>query len=89
MQALSINKSLSRARFSAEKGLISCKELTDLVIQAINEAGGRVDYAEVSMTTSLFHCFGFLHETIKYFMLYTTFQHIWQVESHACVLGRL
>lgn len=49
MQALSINKSLSRARFSAEKGQIGCKELTDLVIQAINEAGGRVDYAEVSM----------------------------------------
>ncbi|KAK9943151.1 hypothetical protein M0R45_008769 [Rubus argutus] len=52
-KALSINKSLSRARFFAEKGQISCKELTDLVIQAINEAGGRVDYAEIVDQDSL------------------------------------
>ncbi|PRQ25571.1 putative pantoate--beta-alanine ligase (AMP-forming) [Rosa chinensis] len=52
-KALSINKSLSRARFSAEKGLIRCKELTNSVIQAINEAGGRVDYAEIVDEESL------------------------------------
>lgn len=49
MQALSISKSLSEARSSAEKGQVNCKELRDLVIQAISESGGRVDYVEVSV----------------------------------------
>ncbi|KAM6601736.1 pantoate--beta-alanine ligase isoform X1 [Cannabis sativa] len=47
-QALSINKSLSRARIAAEKGHVNCKELIDMVIKAIHEAGGKVDYAEVT-----------------------------------------
>lgn len=47
LQALSINRSLSRAKLAAEKGQTNCRELRDLVIQAIEEAGGRIDYAEV------------------------------------------
>lgn len=47
LQALSINRSLSRAKFAAEKGQTNCRELRDLVIQAIEEVGGRIDYAEV------------------------------------------
>ncbi|KAF4347834.1 hypothetical protein G4B88_026081 [Cannabis sativa] len=46
-QALSINKSLSRARIAAEKGHVNCQELRDMVIKAIHEAGGKVDYAEI------------------------------------------
>ncbi|XP_060970647.1 pantoate--beta-alanine ligase [Cannabis sativa] len=45
-QALSINKSLSRARIAAEKGHVNCQELRDMVIKAIHEAGGKFDYAE-------------------------------------------
>ncbi|KAM1003606.1 hypothetical protein EV1_003866 [Malus domestica] len=52
-KALSISKSLSEARSSAEKGQVNCKELRDLVIQAISEAGGRVDYAEIVDQESL------------------------------------
>ncbi|XP_050367112.1 pantoate--beta-alanine ligase [Argentina anserina] len=52
-KALSISKSLSRARCSAEKGHISCRELTDSVIEEVNEAGGRVDYAEIVDQESL------------------------------------
>ncbi|KAM5563178.1 hypothetical protein ABKV19_018040, partial [Rosa sericea] len=44
---------LSRARFSAEKGPIRCNELTNSVIQAINEAGGGFDYAEIVDQESL------------------------------------
>lgn len=47
LQALSINRSLSRAKFSAEKGESNCRKLRDLVVQAVEEAGGRIDYAEV------------------------------------------
>ncbi|TQD95984.1 hypothetical protein C1H46_018471 [Malus baccata] len=47
--ALCISKSLSKARSSAEKGQINCKELRELVVEAISEAGGRVDYAEVGI----------------------------------------
>lgn len=47
LQALSINRSLLRAKSSAENGHINCRELRDFVIQAISEAGGRIDYAEV------------------------------------------
>ena len=47
LQALSINRSLSRAKLAAEKGQTDCRELRDLVIQVVEEAGGRIDYAEV------------------------------------------
>ncbi|WJZ90899.1 hypothetical protein VitviT2T_010014 [Vitis vinifera] len=52
-KALSINRSLSRAKFAAEKGQTNCRELRDLVIQAIEEAGGRIDYAEIVEQESL------------------------------------
>ncbi|KAI3449875.1 hypothetical protein Pfo_006540 [Paulownia fortunei] len=52
-KALSISKSLSNARFAAEKGQIDCKELRDSVIRAIHEAGGKVDYAEIVDQESL------------------------------------
>lgn len=51
LQALSISKSLFRAKCSAEKGQINCKELRGLVIQAINDTGGRIDYAEARLET--------------------------------------
>lgn len=35
------------AKASVEKGQVNCRELRDLVIQEIHNAGGRVDYAEV------------------------------------------
>lgn len=47
-----MNRSLSRARISAENGQVNCRELRDSVIEAIEEAGGRVDYAEVTLETS-------------------------------------
>lgn len=46
-KALSISRSLSRAKSAAENGQISCTELRNSVIQAILEAGGKVDYAEI------------------------------------------
>ncbi|KAF9606313.1 hypothetical protein IFM89_024981 [Coptis chinensis] len=46
-KALSINRSLSRAKLTAQNGQISCRDLRDLVTQAILEAGGKIDYAEV------------------------------------------
>ncbi|KAF2284500.1 hypothetical protein GH714_025865 [Hevea brasiliensis] len=46
-KALSINRSLLKAKSCAEKGQINCIELRDLVILAINEAGGKIDYAEI------------------------------------------
>ncbi|KAL8055370.1 hypothetical protein ABFX02_04G051600 [Erythranthe guttata] len=52
-KALSISKSLSNAKFAAEKGQLNCKELRDSVIQAIQEAGGKVDYAEIVDQESL------------------------------------
>uniref|UniRef100_A0A5B7BVE8 Pantoate--beta-alanine ligase n=1 Tax=Davidia involucrata TaxID=16924 RepID=A0A5B7BVE8_DAVIN len=52
-KALSINRSLSKAKFAAEKGQFNCGELRNSVIQAINEAGGRVDYAEIVDQESL------------------------------------
>lgn len=48
LQALSINRSLSVAKSSAENGQVKCKELKDSVIKAICEAGGKIDYAEVT-----------------------------------------
>ncbi|KAL5562085.1 hypothetical protein UlMin_031832 [Ulmus minor] len=52
-KALSINKSLSRARVASEKGQLNCRELKDSVIEAIEEAGGRIDYAEIVDQESL------------------------------------
>ncbi|PON60783.1 Pantoate-beta-alanine ligase [Trema orientale] len=52
-QALSINRSLSRARIAAEKGQVNCRELRDSVIEAIEEAGGKLDYAEIVGQESL------------------------------------
>ncbi|XP_052170287.1 pantoate--beta-alanine ligase [Diospyros lotus] len=46
-KALSINQSLFKAKYAAEKGQTSCRELKSSVIQAIQEAGGRIDYAEI------------------------------------------
>lgn len=55
-QALSINKSLLRAKSAAEDGEVHCEKLRNLVIQCITDAGGRVDYAEVRYE-SFFHVF--------------------------------
>ncbi|KAK6141565.1 hypothetical protein DH2020_024697 [Rehmannia glutinosa] len=52
-RALSISKSLFDAKFAAEKGQVDCKELRDSVVQAILEAGGKVDYAEIVDQESL------------------------------------
>ncbi|XP_043715280.1 pantoate--beta-alanine ligase [Telopea speciosissima] len=46
-KALSINMSLSRAKIAAQNGQVSCSDLRNSVIQAIQEAGGKVDYAEI------------------------------------------
>ncbi|CAK9162386.1 unnamed protein product [Ilex paraguariensis] len=46
-QALSINRSLSKAKCAAEKGQVNCRELRNSVIHAIHEAGGKIDYAEI------------------------------------------
>ncbi|KAJ8639196.1 hypothetical protein MRB53_015890 [Persea americana] len=52
-KALSINKSLSKAKFAAQNGQVSCVELRNSVIQAIVEAAGRIDYAEIVDQESL------------------------------------
>ncbi|WVY96049.1 hypothetical protein V8G54_028200 [Vigna mungo] len=46
-KALSINKSLLKAKSAAEDGEVHCEKLSNLVIQCIAEAGGRIDYAEI------------------------------------------
>lgn len=51
LQALSINRSLSKAKLAVERGQVSSKELRNSVIQAIEEAGGKVDYAEVRFSS--------------------------------------
>lgn len=51
--ALSIYGSLSRAKFAAKNGQLSCTVLRDSVIQAIHEAGGKIDYAEIVDQESL------------------------------------
>lgn len=48
---LSINRSLFIAKSSAEKGQVNRNELRDLVIQAINDVWGRIDYAEARLET--------------------------------------
>ncbi|PIA36190.1 hypothetical protein AQUCO_03400242v1 [Aquilegia coerulea] len=52
-KALSINRSLSRAKLAAENGQTSCRDLKDLVTQAMLEAGGIIDYAEIVDQESL------------------------------------
>ncbi|KAJ1377225.1 Rossmann-like alpha/beta/alpha sandwich fold [Sesbania bispinosa] len=52
-KALSINKSLLRAKSEAGDGQVHCEKLRDLVIQGITEAGGRIDYAEIVDQNSL------------------------------------
>ncbi|KAI9109143.1 hypothetical protein K1719_019766 [Acacia pycnantha] len=47
MALVSINKSLLGAKTTAANGQIDCNMLRNLVIQAVTEAGGRIDYAEV------------------------------------------
>ncbi|KAJ4850987.1 hypothetical protein Tsubulata_033384 [Turnera subulata] len=52
-KALSINRSLLKAQSSAQEGHKSCTMLRDCVVQAITEAGGKVDYAEIVDQESL------------------------------------
>lgn len=52
-KALSINKSLLRAKSAAEDGQVHCEKLRNMVIQCITEAGGRIDYAEIVDQESL------------------------------------
>ncbi|XP_042016505.1 pantoate--beta-alanine ligase-like [Salvia splendens] len=52
-KATSISESLFHARTAAQKGQVVCRELKDLVIKTIHEAGGKVDYAEIVDQESL------------------------------------
>ncbi|XAR60913.1 Pantoate--beta-alanine ligase [Bertholletia excelsa] len=52
-KALSINRSLSKAKCAAQNGQVSSRALKNLVVQAIQEAGGKVDYAEIVDQESL------------------------------------
>ncbi|GKU86104.1 hypothetical protein SLEP1_g673 [Rubroshorea leprosula] len=52
-KALSISRSLLKAKSDAKIGLVNCKELTDTVVQTITQAGGRIDYAEIVEQESL------------------------------------
>ncbi|CAH9081050.1 unnamed protein product [Cuscuta europaea] len=53
-QALSIILALSKAKVEAEVGgKDNCKELRSLVIQSVEKAGGRIDYAEIVDLESL------------------------------------
>ncbi|XP_022931128.1 pantoate--beta-alanine ligase-like [Cucurbita moschata] len=52
-KALSINRSLSKAKSAAERGELNCKRLKNLVVEEIEEAGGRLDYAEIVEQESL------------------------------------
>ncbi|GLT51666.1 hypothetical protein SLA2020_250600 [Shorea laevis] len=52
-KALSISRSLLKAKSDAKRGLGNCKELTDTDVQTITEAGGRIDYAEIVEQESL------------------------------------
>lgn len=49
LQALSISRSLSEAKVAVEKkGQHNSRELRNIVVIAIQEAGGTIDYAEAS-----------------------------------------
>lgn len=52
-KALSINRSLSKAKDTAEMGQKNSRDLINLVIESIQEAGGRIDYAEIVNQESL------------------------------------
>ncbi|KAK7338899.1 hypothetical protein VNO77_19533 [Canavalia gladiata] len=52
-KALSINKSLLRAKSAAADGQVNCEKLRNSVIQCITDAGGRIDYAEIVDQNSL------------------------------------
>lgn len=47
LQALSISRSLLNAKSAAEGGQVKCRELKDLAVLKITEAGGKIDYVEV------------------------------------------
>lgn len=40
-----------RVKSAAQKGQINSKELRESIVQEINEAGGKIDYAEVRLET--------------------------------------
>lgn len=46
-QALSISRSLLKAKIDVQRGQTSVTELRNSIIKSISEAGGRIDYAEV------------------------------------------
>ncbi|OMO88901.1 Pantoate-beta-alanine ligase [Corchorus capsularis] len=52
-KAVSISKSLLKAKSMAQGGQVKCGQLKDLAIQTITQAGGRIDYAEVVDQESL------------------------------------
>ncbi|KAK1351246.1 Pantoate--beta-alanine ligase [Heracleum sosnowskyi] len=52
-KALSINRSLSKAKDAVEMGQINSRDLINSVIESIQEAGGRIDYAEIVDQESL------------------------------------
>ncbi|XP_022963904.1 pantoate--beta-alanine ligase-like [Cucurbita moschata] len=52
-KALSINRSLSKAKSAAERGELNCKSLKSLVVDEIREAGGELDYVEIVEQESL------------------------------------
>ncbi|XVF32233.1 hypothetical protein REPUB_Repub17cG0063600 [Reevesia pubescens] len=52
-KALSISRSLLTAKSAAEEGQVKCRELKDLAVQTITQAGGRIDYAEIVNQESL------------------------------------
>ncbi|XP_022727992.1 pantoate--beta-alanine ligase-like [Durio zibethinus] len=52
-KALSISRSLLEAKSAAEEGEVKCRELKDLAVTKITQAGGRIDYAEIVEQESL------------------------------------
>lgn len=52
-KALSINRSLSQAKFAVQKEKHSCEDLKNLVVQTITKAGGKIDYVEIVEQESL------------------------------------
>ncbi|KAL2344651.1 hypothetical protein Fmac_005936 [Flemingia macrophylla] len=52
-KALSINKSLLKAKSAAKEGQVHCEKLQNLAIKCITDAGGRIDYAEIVAQNNL------------------------------------
>ncbi|KAJ8749491.1 hypothetical protein K2173_025686 [Erythroxylum novogranatense] len=52
-KALSVSRSLFKAKLSTTEGCKSSKSLRDMIIQTIEEAGGKVDYVEIVEQESL------------------------------------